>query len=106
MSAPFDPVADIEAPLGAVGWSVSRGWITDRQDVLAAHDEARDVIYLVPQDRIVRDVIGQASLLTLMHLDTRMLALRRELDELREGLLDVGEALVTTLARAPRGDGQ
>jgi hypothetical protein len=84
-------------------WSVSRGWITDRQDLLAADDQADDVIYVVPQDRIVRDVVGQATVASLMHLDVRLLALRREIDGIREAALDLGEALVATLAARPGG---
>jgi hypothetical protein len=84
VSAPFDPTRhDVVAPIDVVGWSVSRGWITDRSDLLAAHDDADAPIYAVPADRIVRDVVGTATTAALMHLDTRVLAARRECDELR-----------------------
>jgi hypothetical protein len=103
MTAPFER-ADVEAPAGVYGWSVGRGWITSREDLLAAHDAGDDLIYVVPADGLVRDVVGQASIASLMRVDVRLLALRRELDELREGLLDVGETFVTMVAARP-GDG-
>lgn len=79
----FDPVSDVRAPVGAVGWSVSRGWITDPDQLVAADVAATDVIYAVPDDGIVRDVVGAATIASLMHIDCRLLTIARELDELR-----------------------
>ena len=99
MSESFNPDAwDVAAPLGAVAWSVSRGWITSTEEVAAVHREAQFVIYAVPDDGVVCDVVGQASLAAIMHVDRRVLALHREVDELRQRLLDVAEYAAESFA--------
>lgn len=90
-------MSDVPAPIGVYGWSVSRGWITDPADLMAADIEARDMFYAVPDDQTVRDVVGLADTAALMHLDRRVLALRREVDELRTVLLDIAEGAVERL---------
>jgi hypothetical protein len=86
-------MSDIPAPVGTVGWSVSAGWI--EADNVPMNTE---LILVADDDHVVRGVEGPASLAALMHLDRRVLAVRREVDELRQRLLDIVEHAVDRLA--------
>jgi hypothetical protein len=56
MSGPlFAPISDVQAPVGALGWSVSTGWITDPDDLMSAQ-QGRDVVLIADDDAFVRYV--------------------------------------------------
>jgi hypothetical protein len=80
VSAPFDPVSDVTAPVGAVAWTASRGWLTDTADVTSAM-EAGDQSWLVDPDGVVRDVADGASIALVMLVDKRITSLRRTAEE-------------------------
>jgi hypothetical protein len=65
-------------------------------------DAADELIYVVPTDGIVHDVVGLATIASLMHIDKRTLATRRECDELREQLIQLAEQAVDLLAARVR----
>jgi hypothetical protein len=87
-------VSDVPAPVGTVGWSITSGWIEA--------DSALDteLVLVVDDDHVVRGVEGPASLAAIMHADRRLLAVRREVDELRQRLLDIAETAVHRLSQA------
>jgi hypothetical protein len=87
-------VSDVPAPVGTVGWSITSGWIEADNVPM----ETTELMLVADDDALVRGVEGPASLAALMHLDRRVLAVRRELDELRTVLLDIAEAAVERLA--------
>jgi hypothetical protein len=60
--------------------------------------ETTELVLVADDDAMVRGVQGPASLAALMHVDRRMLAVRREVDELRQLLLDTAEHTVDLLS--------
>lgn len=87
-------MSDVPAPVGTVGWSITSGWI-EADDVPM---ETTELVLVADDDAMVRGVQGPASLAALMHVDRRMLAVRREVDELRQLLLDTAEHTVDLLS--------
>jgi hypothetical protein len=95
LSGDCSPTAKGRPVEAVLGWAPTRGWLTSQEDVVAAHQIADDVVYLVPAtDRVIRDVIGVAMLAHLMLVGRRVLSAQREVDELRIKLGDLGETLV------------
>jgi hypothetical protein len=111
----FDPASDVVAPVGAVGYSTLSGWITDADELTDVEALGSDV-FVVDDDRLVRGITGAVTVVDLAHVDRRVLALKRELDErhqdvqqaqadtdhIRTKLLDAAEALETAMAQPAR----
>jgi hypothetical protein len=89
-------VSDVPTPVGCIAWSITSGWIEADNVPM----ETTELMLVADDDATVRGVEGPASLAALMHADRRVLAVRRELDELRQVLLDVAEAAVHRLSQA------
>jgi hypothetical protein len=92
----FDPTHEVEAPVGAVGWSTSRGWLLDEED--AASTAVDDVVYRPDPSGIVRGLSTTASLAVIALADRRLLSVRREVDELRIRLGQAAEAAADLFA--------
>ena len=70
-----DPV-DVQAPVRALAWSPSRGFIDDVDDLLEAQGEG-EVVLDVDDDRMVRDVEGDAPLAVSVRQDGQIVDLQR-----------------------------
>jgi hypothetical protein len=99
MTAPFDPVADVRAPAGAVGWTPRSGWVYEPVDLPTRVTNGDYVLVVGERDGMVRGVtaVTTAPLVAVLRIDT-------ELTELRDRLTQVAETAVDLLAaRAPGG---
>jgi hypothetical protein len=104
MNAMMPCPEDVPAPRAAVGWSARCGFVSDSGDLETAHD--RGAVVLTVDDGVVRDVVGDAPLATVVRLDRDVAVLADEVQSLHSRLLDVFEFAADLLARAtdPSGD--
>lgn len=78
-----DPV-DVLAPVGALDWSASRGFIVDADELLEANGEG-ELVLEVDDDQVVRDVEGDCPLAIAVRHDREIVELRRALGCRLEG---------------------
>jgi hypothetical protein len=104
MNAMMPLPEDVPAPPAAVGWSVRYGFVFDSGALDAAHD--RGALALAVDDGLVRDVVGDAPLATVVRLDRDVTVLADEVERLHCRLLDVFEFAVDLFARAAARDGE
>lgn len=69
-----DPV-NVVAPVGALGWSASRGFIIDAGELFEANGEG-EVVLEVDDDQVVRDVEGDAPLAVSVRQDREIADVR------------------------------